>query len=127
MRAEGIGVYAAPTRVGPSRTLVARTDTVTPVILVGETATGPAQYGNIQFFQRSNNVVTQAARVRDRRVFAHPQAIVDQTAEVLGKLAVDVTVDGPSWLVQPDRERGFVRPDVLSPSRKRDKDQSQDT
>src|SRR5690242_788593 len=81
---------------------------ITPVILVGETATGPAQDRNMQFFQRSNDVITQAARVRDRRVFPHPKAVVDQTAEVFGKLAVDVTVDGPSWLVQPDRERGFI-------------------
>src|ERR1041385_127423 len=44
VRAEGIGVHAAPARVGPSRTLVPWTNAVAPVVLVSETAAGPAQH-----------------------------------------------------------------------------------
>ena len=40
---------------------------------------------------------------------AHPDAVVDDAADVLGELAVDVGVDGPRALVEADRSRERAR------------------
>src|SRR5205085_12271947 len=114
VRAEGICINAAPARVGPPRSFVARADAVSPVILVGEAPAGPAQDGYTQLFQRRDDVVAQSARVRDWRVLAHPEAPVYQAPQVFGKLSVDITIDDPFGLIGMNYQRGFIRFGILS-------------
>ena len=102
MRAKGVRVHAAPTRVRTSRSLVAWANAIEPVILVGETAAGPTQDGDTQFLQRREHIVTDAARIRDGRAFSDPDSFVNQTPKVFGKLSIDVAIDNRSRLVQTD-------------------------
>ena len=84
---------ASPRAIDFLRTLAAGTDTVLPMIVVGKATTGPAQYGDMEFFQGTDNIVAVTVGVRDRGAFAYPKATVDAGAEVFSKLSVDVTVD----------------------------------
>ncbi len=43
--------------------------------------------------QRRDNVVADAAGVGDRRILAHPNALVNAPAQVLGKMTVDIAID----------------------------------
>jgi hypothetical protein len=47
------------------RTFIAWADTIAPMILVGETATGPTQDRYVQLFRRRDDIMPQTARVRD--------------------------------------------------------------
>src|SRR5262249_45689665 len=96
------------------RPLVARTDPVAPVVLVGEAAARPAQHGDLQLLQRGHDVVANAARVGNRGALADPDAVVDQAAEMLRELAVDVAVDRRLRLVRADRDLGAHRFAALS-------------
>ena len=84
MRTEGVVLdRAAPVVVSQRGTLVLRTDTVHPVVVVGKTAAWPAQHGHLQSLQRLKNVLAIALDVRNLRVLAHPEAAIDTGAEVL--------------------------------------------
>src|SRR6185503_14261857 len=57
---------------------------------------------------RAASTSLRSPRVWDRRVFSDPDAFVNETAEVFSKLAVDVAIDGPSWLVQTNSQRRLI-------------------
>src|SRR5690606_41216692 len=77
--AEAVGLlHATPVRVDLDPALVARADAVAPVVLVGETAAGPAHHRHVQLPQRGQHVVAVAAGVGDLRILAHPDAAVDE-------------------------------------------------
>ena len=94
--------HAAPGRVDSLWTLIARADAVLPMILIRETAARPADDGNFNFFQRGDDVIANPARVRNGTVLANPDAIVNATAQVLGKLPVNVPADGVLALIGVD-------------------------
>ena len=80
---------SAPVVVDHTGTVLARTDAVGPVILVGKTAAGPAEHGDMQFPEGGKHVVAVAVGVGHGRFRAYPQTTIDACAEMLGKLAVD--------------------------------------
>ena len=86
--------------------LLAGTDPVLPVVLVGEAAARPAQHGDVELLERGDDVVADPARVRDRGARAHPDALVDAPAEVLGEVAVDVLVHDRARLVGAEDRGG---------------------
>ena len=94
VRAEGVILHhAAP--VGVDHTAASRpgADSVAPVVFVGEAAAGPAQDGNLQLFQRFDNVRAHAVDVGDRRILADVEPAVNAAAQMLGEVAVNVAVD----------------------------------
>src|SRR4051812_22092137 len=94
MRAEGVGLDdPAPVGVERGRALVTRANAVAPVVFVGEASAGPADVRYLDRLQRLDDVVADAARVRNLRIRTDPDPFVDATPEVLGKLAENVPVD----------------------------------
>ena len=84
--------------VGARGALVARADAVAPVVAVGEAAAGPAEDRRLDGFRRSDERRADTEGVRDLRVFADPDAVVDDSAEVLDEVAVDLGRDGADGL-----------------------------
>ncbi len=56
---------ASPVVVLHFGSLLGRADTVHPVIFVGKAATGPAQHGYLQGFERLKNIIAIALGVGD--------------------------------------------------------------
>ena len=67
---------------------------------------GQRSTGMFSCLERRDDVVADAAGVRDRATSADPDAFVDAAAEVLGEVAVDVLVDDRPGLVGPQRRSG---------------------
>ena len=60
------------------------------------------------FFQRGDDIIADAARVGNRAVLAHPDAFINTTAKVFGKLTIDVPADLRARLVRVnDEPAGF--------------------
>ena len=66
--------YIAPMGVDAAWAILLRTDTIAPMVIASQTATRPAQIGNVDAAQRLDYIVTNATCVGDRGVFAHPNA-----------------------------------------------------
>ena len=89
MRAERIILRnAAPVGVHHLFALRFFANAVLPVVFVGEAAARPAQQRHFYVLESLYNVAAYAAHVWYRRVFADVDAIVDASAEVLGKVSV---------------------------------------
>src|SRR6478735_2522097 len=94
MRPEGVRLDdAAPVGIQRGGPLVAGTYAIAPVILVGETASGPAHVRHLERFQCRHDVIADATCVRNRRIRPDPDSLVDTAPEVFGELAKDVAVD----------------------------------
>jgi hypothetical protein len=76
------------------------------VVLLREATARPAHDRYPQALERRDDVVANAALVRDRRVLADPDALVDAAAEVLGEVAVDVALDGRTRPIRADGDGG---------------------
>ena len=108
MCTEAVILYSAtPVVVDHARALTARTDAVGPVVLVSETAAGPAEHGNFQFLERIEHVGTVTVGVGNLRVLAYPEASIDAGAEMFGKLAVNLLIDYGSVLLGLEVHGGF--------------------
>lgn len=92
--------HTAPPLVHDGRPVFFRAYAVFPVVGIGKTAARPAQHGHFKFFQGIYHVFPHAIDVGDGGVvFTYVKPAVNTPAEVLGKMAVDVFVDGVSALV----------------------------
>jgi hypothetical protein len=83
------------------------------MVLIGEASPRPADHRDFKIPECCDHIVAQAARVRDRRVLAHPKAAVDAVTEMLCELPVDVPADSPFRLVGANREFSSERGTVL--------------
>jgi hypothetical protein len=63
VRAEGVVVYATPTRIWPARAFVAWSNAIAPMIFIGETTARPAQNRHAHFLQCGDDVVAEATGV----------------------------------------------------------------
>ncbi len=96
----------APMDVDAPGPLLRRAHPILPVVLIGEAAARPAQVGSLDLAEGSNDVVANAARVRDGGLGSDPQAVIDAAAEVLGKVPVEVPADHGAGLAGADGQRG---------------------
>lgn len=96
----------APVDVDAARALGARADAVLPVVIIGEAAAGPADDGGFDAAQGFDDVAAEAAGIGDGRILADPDAVVDAAAEVLGKMPVDVGVDGGDGVRRVEGDAG---------------------
>ncbi len=63
------------------------------MIFVGEAPAGPAKYGDLDFLERLDHVLANAADVGNVRIFAHPETLIYAAAQVFGKMSVDLRGD----------------------------------
>jgi hypothetical protein len=89
-----------------ARPLAGRADAVAPVVAVGEAAPGPAEVRGADALHVVHELLPDAAEVGDPRIGADPDAVVDDTAEVLDEVAVDVRVDDRPRLRRVDLDLG---------------------
>src|ERR1019366_10079003 len=110
VRAKGVRFgHAAPVGIDPYDSLVERAETLAPVVLVGEAAAGPTDVRHLERLQRADNVVADAARIRDCGIRTDPDPLVNAVAEVFGELAEDVAVDLRSRLGRVNRQMNLLR------------------
>ena len=88
----------APCRIHRGGALVPRADPLAPVILVRETAAGPADVGNLEISEGDNDVFSDPPRIWDLRIRPNPDAFVKPVSKILGELAKEVTIDPGSSL-----------------------------
>ena len=78
MCAEGVVLDgASPVVVLHLGALLLRTDSVHPVILVGEAATWPAENRNLKSLQGIKHILAITVDIRYLRVLAYPQSTID--------------------------------------------------
>ena len=97
-----------PPQLGLRVTHALRADAVAPVIFISEAAAGPAHVRYLHRLQRGDDVVADAARIRDLGVRADPDAFINAVAEMLGELAEDVAVDFRAGLGRIHRQDNLL-------------------
>src|SRR5207244_9432544 len=81
---------AVDPEVGAPRPFVGRADAVMPVVAVGEAAAGPADHGRLELLQIVDERLAEAADIRDLRALADPDAVVDDAADMLDEMSVQL-------------------------------------
>jgi hypothetical protein len=92
-----VGVLLAP-EAGAGGTLAGGAEAVAPVVGVGEAAAGPAEDGRFDGAHGVDEGLADAVGVGDFGVGADPDAVVDDAAEVLDEMGVDLRRDGGDGL-----------------------------
>jgi hypothetical protein len=77
-------------------------DAVAPVVGVGEAAAGPAQDGSLDGAHGVDEGLADAVVVGDLGVFADPDAVVDDAAEMLDEVGVELGGDDADGLIWKD-------------------------
>src|ERR1019366_3178875 len=95
--------------VRPLGALVARSDSVAPVVTVGKAAARPANHRRTDAPQRFDQRLPQAAYVRNRRILAHPNAVVNHTAQILDEVPVDLRRNRRDRLVNQSLDQTVAR------------------
>jgi hypothetical protein len=72
------------------RPLRCGTDTIFPIVTIGEAASGPANNGDMNLVHHVNQLRTDTISVGNLRLLSHPHAVVNDSTDVLCELAVDV-------------------------------------
>ena len=94
MRTEAVILnYAAPMGVDHFLSAFLRTDTVSPVIFVCETAARPAQHGNLHFFKRLYNVVSHTVCVGNVGIFSHINTFINTSSQMFRKMSLNFRID----------------------------------
>src|SRR5262245_47667997 len=76
--------------VGARRSLRAWSNTVTPIVAVSKTATGPTDDRRLDPPQGLNQGVANASSVRHLGIFTYPDTVINNAAQVLGEMSVDI-------------------------------------
>src|SRR5262249_8443365 len=79
-----------------------------PVVLVGEASARPAQDRHLDGLKRGDDGVSDAARIRDRVLRAHPEPLIDAMAEMLRKLTVNIAADSGTRFVGVDNQLAWA-------------------
>jgi len=80
---------SAPVGVDHHRTVLLWTDSVHPVIFVGEASARPAHYRNLELLESLNEVLSVTVDVWNIRIRTNPDTVIDASSEMLCKLSVD--------------------------------------
>ena len=90
-------------------TLFLRTYAVLPVILVGEASSGPTQNRYLHFLKGFNDILAHAVHVRNVRMLADIQSLVDASAEMLREMSLKFRVDVSLFVPGIDKKIKHVR------------------
>ena len=74
-------------------TIAAWPDAVTPVICFCKTSARPTQHAGVDCLEGFNQRFPESVDVGNRRVFADPDAVVENAADVFGEMPVDKRID----------------------------------
>jgi hypothetical protein len=83
-----------------ARPLVARSDAVAPVVLVGEAAARPPHHHAAQPPYMLDQAAANSVNVGHFRLWADPDAVVDDAADVLGEVAVNRRLDRADGVIE---------------------------
>src|ERR1019366_7403448 len=95
-----VGALGAIPEVGSTRTLLRWPDTVAPVITVGKAAPREANDRSFDFAHVLDKLAPNAVDIGDLGVLPHPDTVVNNAAEVLGAVAVDIVRDRAKLFAQ---------------------------
>jgi hypothetical protein len=87
-----VAVGAVP-EIRTPRPLVSRTDSVAPIVAVGEAAARVAHHGRFNLFHMLDHVATQPVHIRHFGLGSDPQPVVNHAAQVLREMTIDVGRD----------------------------------
>src|SRR5439155_1712279 len=94
-------------KVGPTRTLLARAVAVPPVITVRKAAARPPHNRRLQALHVVHQCGSDTAVVPHFGLLAHPNAIVNHAADVLGEMAVKVRRNYADGFFEQDFDARF--------------------
>src|SRR5664279_5580307 len=80
--------------IGTARALPGWTNSVAPVVAVGETTAGEANDRRLDLAHVFHKFASDAVVVGNLGILTHPDTVVDDAAEVLCEMAVDIWRDG---------------------------------
>jgi hypothetical protein len=75
--------------------------------LVRETTPGPANYAGAHRSQHVDDLLADAANVGNPRVLTHPDAVINNPAQMLYEVTVNLRRDHSDRLVQDDVDAGI--------------------
>src|SRR6476659_8623816 len=90
--------YSSPVRIHHMRAFLARTNSVSPMIFVGETTTRPSQVWNLNSLQCFYDIQTDPVLLWNVDRVTDPESIINTSAKMLGKMPVDVAADDGLWI-----------------------------
>ncbi len=90
---------ATPMDIHALGPLVGWTDAVTPMVIIGITASGPPQNGHAEFPEVIHCLLAIAIDIGNRRFLADPQTAVNTRAKMLGKMTVKFRANDANFRV----------------------------
>ena len=90
---------ATPMDIHALGPLVDWTDAVTPMVIVGITASGPPQNGHAEFPEVIHCLLAIAIDIGNRRFLADPQTAVNTSAKMLGEMTVKFRANDANFCV----------------------------
>ena len=114
----GLGLFTPASEA--ARATRSRTDSIAPVVFVGEAASWPPHYHRTELADMFDQGGSNAVNVRNLRVRSDPNSVVDDTADVFSKLAVKSRTDRRDWLVEQYGDGELRRSRTASPHHPRE-------
>ncbi|PYY11592.1 MAG: hypothetical protein DMG61_18460 [Acidobacteria bacterium] len=94
-----LGLPRSCPEVCSARALVSRSNAIFPVIAVCKATAWPAHNRRVNPAERLNQSRSDPVRVRNLRIFADPDAVVNDSTEMLGEVPINVRRDCANRLV----------------------------
>lgn len=68
-------------------------DAILPMVLISEAAAWPTEVRNLNMLECVNHILADTIDIGNLRILANPETAIDAVSEVLGEVAIDVTID----------------------------------
>src|SRR6478672_4864630 len=86
--------YTTPPFIHDGRTLVFWPNAVLPMIGIRETSTRPAKHWHLEFLQCRDYIIAYSFGIGNGLILlAYIKAIIDTSAEMFSKMAINITID----------------------------------
>ena len=69
------------------------------MVFIGKAAARPAQNGDSHFFKRIDNIAAHTVDIGNIGIFADIKSLINASAQMLGKVTVNVLVDAGYFLI----------------------------
>ena len=96
-------------KVCAARTLVGRADAIAPIVTIRKAAPGKADDRGIDLAHLFDQFLADAVHVGNAGVLAHPDAVINDSSQILGKVPIDVRGDRSQRFVQQDFNPAIAR------------------
>ena len=85
--------YAAPVSIDHALAVFLGANSILPMIFIGKAPARPAKYRQLNIFQGFHYIGTYAIDIGNGGIFTYKYTIVNTTAQMFGKIAIQVTAD----------------------------------